>query len=447
MPLRKQHMGLRELLYIAAFLSIFALGVGSYVYIDTFNNERAYTALIKRAQSMATLVDPRLVNGLTASESDLDNPAYIYLKEKLTALIEKNEDLEFIYLMGKEGNRIYFLVDSEPPDSEDYSPPGQEYEEASFELFNGWAPHEPYVLEIDEDRWGEWISALAPVVDENGETIALLGIDQDAKQHRISFLIQIGLLALATIALLSLVSSQYVLNTKEKSLTDMKSDFVAVASHELRSPLTAIRWSLSGLRNDPAIAPNIRDIVNDLYRKVCALIDLTSTLLLTTSADHGVIRAAEFKVFNAAQTLSNAIAHAQSLALMKKIRITSDIDPAASISIKGDEERVRLIFDNVLSNALKYSPEGSTVSITHEDAGKIKRFTIKDQGIGIPKDELKNIFSGFHRASNAARSGAVGSGFGLYMAKKIASFHGGDITAESETGKGTAFTITLPTGV
>lgn len=259
--------------------------------------------------------------------------------------------------------------------------------------------------------------------------------------------IDMGLLAVATVALLSAILLLQRLDTMKRDFDAAGADFIAVASHELRSPLSGIRWSLAALRNDATLEPNLRDVVNDLYRRVCALIDLTSTFLLTASADHGIIRAADFKLVNMAQIISAAIAHAQSFAQMKQIKIRSDFEPNASISIKGDGERLRLVFDNILSNAIKYSPNDSSVSISYEEMRDSKRFKVSDQGMGIPKDEVAHIFGGFHRAPNARRSGTVGSGFGLYLAKKIVDFHGGSISCESEVGHGTTFTITLPTGV
>lgn len=259
--------------------------------------------------------------------------------------------------------------------------------------------------------------------------------------------IQFGLLGVATCALLFVVALAKNLQRTKSDYSAAQADFVAVASHELRSPLASIRWSLAALRSDAILPTNLRETVNDVYRRVCALIDLTSTFLLSASADHGIIRAENFKLVNLAQILSDAIAHAQSFALMKEIKITNDIEPGASISVKGDAERLRLVFDNILSNAIKYSPNNAVVAISFEENKTSKIFRISDRGMGIPKEELAHIFSGFHRAPNARRSGAVGSGFGLYLAKKIVDFHGGSVECKSEVGHGTTFTITLPAGV
>jgi signal transduction histidine kinase len=224
----------------------------------------------------------------------------------------------------------------------------------------------------------------------------------------------------------------------------MRGDFVAIASHELRSPLTAIRWSLSELRSRPTLSPDAREIVNDLYNRICGLIDRTSTFLQTASADHGVMDRKSFKVFNVAQVVKESVAHVQAIGRVKNVSVHSDASLELPMSMNGDPSRLRLVFDNLLSNAVKYSPNNTAVTVWCTESRRSKTIYIKDQGIGIPASELKEVFKGFHRASNAQRSGAIGSGFGLYMAKKIVEFHGGSVACQSEVGKGTTFAVTLP---
>ena len=238
----------------------------------------------------------------------------------------------------------------------------------------------------------------------------------------------------------------HVAHGREQELEQMRSDFVAIASHELRSPLTAVRWSLAELRTRPTLSPDAREIVNDLYERICALIARTGTFLQTAAADHGVMDKSGFTTVNIAQVLRDALMNAQTLGRVKQVTVHADESISSVMSIKGDASRLRLVFDNLLSNAVKYSPQGSAVDVACVEHGNVKTFLIRDHGIGIPKNELKAVFSGFHRASNAKRSGAIGTGFGLYMAKKIVEFHGGTITCESEEGKGTTFAISLPSG-
>jgi signal transduction histidine kinase len=447
MPLRKRVALKRNALYLLSSAVILIIGILAYLYINNTTNTQEYARLVTRAQSMAALIDPSELSTLSLSNADLTNPAYIDLKHKMIALKEVNPDLRFVYLMASRDDHVYFIVDSEDPASDGYSPPGQEYTEASPALKHEWSPKVPYVLEIYADRWGDWISGLAPIINASGTTVALLGLDQNARSHQLVFLTETGLVVFGVIALLALIGMLYVLSKREQDFADMKTDFVAIASHELRSPLASVRWSLSELRANPALSQDARTIVNDLYTRICALIERTSTFLLTTAADHGVMNKEDLKPMNISPVIAKSVAHAETLAVPKKIRIVHDAAFDSSIVVRGDAERLQLVFDNLLSNAVKYSPEGSSVSISYSDRGSTKIFAVHDQGIGIPKAELKAIFGGFYRSANAKRSGSLGSGFGLYIAKKIVAFHSGTLTCESDPVTGTTFSVALPQSV
>lgn len=442
--LRRNRFGMREVMYVAACTLIIAAGVGAYAFTNTVTNTEVYEDLVGKVQTIAALIDPRLVENLSVSATDLVNPDYIRLKEHITNARTANPDLRFVYLMALRDGRVYFMVDSEDPSSEDYSPPGQEYEEASAELMTIWAPNTPYVLEIAEDRWGNWISALAPIRNENGDTIALVGIDQNADAHRIRFLAQAGLVTLATIALLSLVTLSYVLSRREQDLINMKTDFVAVASHELRTPLMSLRWSLAQMKDDHALDRGVRETLALLHNQVRALIDLTTSFLMTTSADYGLFNTKNHQYFDVAALVRNRAVNATPSAAALRITIENAIVQETRAIVKGDENRLRLVFDNLISNAVKYSRPNSKVTVSYAHKGSSHEFSFQDHGIGIPKKALKSVFAGFNRAANAELSGIAGTGFGLYIAKRIVDFHGGTIRVESEEGSGTTFTVSLP---
>ena len=433
--------------YALAALVIIGLGIGAYFYVDHTTNTREYESLTMRAESFAALLNVTRIASLTGTEADLENPDYLYLKQQLSGLKEYNPDLQFIYLMGQADARVFFLVDAEDEDSEDYSPPGQTYSEASDELFTLWDPDAPPLLEIYADRWGDWISALAPIRNAEGETIAVLGIDKDAAQHRMYFLIEAALIVISTLSLLLLVGILYASHRKELDIVDMKSDFVAAASHELRAPLTSIRWTLSTLRDDTSLSQTARASVNEIYERVRGLVDLTNTFLLTSSTDHGVMRPDDMKVVNLSPTLSLAIQHSMMIARMKNIKINVQFSFSDPIIVRADAEHLRLVFENLLSNAIKYSSRDSTITFSYEDRGKLRAFMVHDTGIGVPKKDQQTIFTGFRRASNAKHSGILRPGFGLYMVKKIVDYHGGTVTCDSEPTKGTTFTVVIPSGV
>lgn len=268
----------------------------------------------------------------------------------------------------------------------------------------------------------------------------------DAQQ---TLTIEYTLIGLVFVLSLGHVYVSYRSLRREDDLVRMKSDFIAVSAHELRSPLTALRWTLAELQKDTSLSPVAHATVNQLYERVRALIDLTSTFLIASSTDHGVMRPDDLKVVNITPTILTAIQHSTELARTKNIKINTlfSLDHASQIIVKADAERLRLVFENLLSNAIKYSPQGSSVDFAYEDRIHTRVFTIRDHGIGIPPQYLKTIFTGFQRAENAKKSGIVGSGFGLYMVKKIIDFHGGTVSCTSVQGAGTTFTFNIPSGV
>lgn len=261
------------------------------------------------------------------------------------------------------------------------------------------------------------------------------------------FLVQVGLLSISVTSMLCAIAALYSKHNIEQDLIAMKSDFISVASHEIRSPLGAVRWMLAELRADASLSPPARETVNEVYKRVCSLIELTGTFLQATSVDHGVMRPTDLQIIDIGPVVREAIARAQGIALPKRISVRTNVVIENKILMRADGERLKLVFDNLLSNAIKYSPDGALVSLSFEDRGSKKLFTVHDQGIGIPQEDLKDVFKGFHRAKNAKRPGTPGSGFGLYMVKKIVEFHRGTITVQSKINEGTTFFVTLPAGV
>ncbi len=447
MQLREREIGRGEILHALVCALIIGTAIAGYFFIDKTTNKETYRVLMQRVQSFAVLFDPAEVSQLTLSDADLTLPAYQDLKSKLIALKGQNSDARFVYLMAKRGDQVYFMADSEDPSSEGYSPPGQEYTEASPVLLSGWEPGKKSVMEIYADRWGNWISGLAPIVNASGTTIALIGMDQGAEEHQLLFLTEVGLILLAAATLLLLVGLLYFLERQEQDLVNMKNDFVAVASHELRSPLSSLRWDLSELQHDSALPEKERGIIDNLYKRVCVLIERTGALLQVTAVDHGAMRPDEMKRVDIAPEISAALSRAKEAAMAKQITIHALGSLQEPMLLRGNRTHLRLVFDNLLSNAVKYSPEHSTVTCSVKTISDEHIFSVRDEGMGIPPEDAARIFTGFHRAKNAEASGALGSGFGLYITKKIVDFHGGSITCSSEQGKGSTFTVRLPRAI
>jgi len=133
--------------------------------------------ILARTKIAAATVLAGDVSALHWNESDLTNPAYVKLKALMMSMRQANADLRFVLLAGLREQKAYFLVDSEKPESEDYSPPGQSYDEATTDYLAGLAAGRPFVLGPETDRWGTWVFGDAPVVDARGHTLAYLELD------------------------------------------------------------------------------------------------------------------------------------------------------------------------------------------------------------------------------------------------------------------------------
>lgn len=147
-------------------------------YYDTEKNN-----IIEYAESTKLFIDAKDINLLNVDLSDIEKDSYQFLKTNLTSLKQSKSDIVFAYLMKKVNDRIYFLVDSEDPQSEDYSYPGQLYFEATPKDFEPFISKQTVVTDEVKDRWGVWISVLVPIIDNN-EVVAVLGLDYDANQFK-----------------------------------------------------------------------------------------------------------------------------------------------------------------------------------------------------------------------------------------------------------------------
>ena len=166
---------------ILVTLIVFALS-GLYLrFAWNRYNDEASTKAIMLAQSLETLLQHQQIAALSGGAEDLAKPEYNMTKLSLTRLVGSKNPIEFAYLMGEQDGKIVFLIDSESPESPDYSPPGQVYEEADNETWEPFKSGKTILSEPATDRWGTWISALVPIKDPaDGRVIAVLGLDYAA---------------------------------------------------------------------------------------------------------------------------------------------------------------------------------------------------------------------------------------------------------------------------
>jgi len=232
-------------------------------------------------------------------------------------------------------------------------------------------------------------------------------------------------------------------NEELLELDRLKDEFVALVSHELRTPLTSICGYIDLLREgakDEPNAPNQR-YLDVLERNGARLLTLTNDLLFITKMRAGRVDL-QLGDVDLAGLAAESVEAAGPLA--RERRIDFAVSAAARPLLKADRSRLTQVFDNLVSNALKFTPPGGkvTISIAARNGSALVHF--EDTGIGISGKDLRHLFEPFFRASSADAAAIPGTGLGLAISKGIIEAHGGQITAQSEEGRGTTFTIELP---
>ncbi|EKE15680.1 MAG: hypothetical protein ACD_11C00115G0020 [uncultured bacterium] len=159
------------------------MGVAYSAYLCFSIHNAGKESLLTRVNTISQFITAEYIALLNGSEEDLNNPAYMKLKNRFMSVRSVNSDVRFIYLIGMKNEKAFFYIDSENVDSPDYSPPGQQYDEAS-DLVKKMFQEKTNGFEIAGDRWGMWASAMVPIVDsESGKIVALLGMDVPARKY------------------------------------------------------------------------------------------------------------------------------------------------------------------------------------------------------------------------------------------------------------------------
>jgi two-component system sensor histidine kinase CiaH len=237
----------------------------------------------------------------------------------------------------------------------------------------------------------------------------------------------------------SYVTARKTLEPIENAL-ESQTRFTADASHELRTPLTAMQTEIEvALRNKSLTKSQAVDIIKSNLEEVARLKSLSEGLLLLAQTSGKI---SENSTANLSDVIDGATDRLAKTAKAKNIRIENKVK---NIIVKGEQQNLTELFVILVDNAIKYSQAGSKVYIDSQKSGKVAKISVRDEGIGINKTDLPNIFKRFYRAdSSRSKAKSNGYGLGLAIAKKIIDAHGGEITVRSAPGKGSTFVVSLP---
>lgn len=230
--------------------------------------------------------------------------------------------------------------------------------------------------------------------------------------------------------------------TEQERIDRERREFVANVSHELRTPLTTMRSYLEALGEgawqDPNIAPQFLEVTQDETERMIRLVNALLQLSKLDSTEHRLMK--EWVDFT--EFFNNIIDRLEMSKEQNVIFKRSFSKKARFIDM--DTDKITQVLYNIISNALKYSPEGGTVTYRLRDREDMLEISVSDQGMGIPKENVEKIFERFYRVDKARSRKMGGTGLGLAIAKEMIQAHGGSIWAKSEEGKGTTIYFTLP---
>lgn len=228
--------------------------------------------------------------------------------------------------------------------------------------------------------------------------------------------------------------------TSDYRILELGKDFIANASHELKTPITIIRGFAETLQDLPDLSKEMLHEITEKIVKTCIRLDkLVRSLLTLNDIEH--LTEARFAKFDLFSTVENSIQSLLSMHPEVKVKLHSEIDSA---HVLGDMDLFELAARNILENAVKYSPEPAVIDVFIEPTEDTISLKFKDQGIGISEEDLPQIFERFYTVDKARSRKKGGAGLGLSIVKTIVKKHRGHLAVDSELNKGSTFKIILP---
>lgn len=230
--------------------------------------------------------------------------------------------------------------------------------------------------------------------------------------------------------------------SQEKRSEKLKTEFITITAHQMRTPLASLKWSFEGLS---------RTKLNDFQKKLVEkgkeaaerMLRLVNEILDLAKLEEGKYVLKKEKI-DFEEILKKTVEIFDQRIKEKNLKFQLKVPVLKNQKIMADKEKLKIVLENLLENAIDYTFPGGEIEISFNFRENELFFVIKDTGMGIPEKEKGNIFQKFFRASNALKEKTEGSGIGLYVTKKIIEAHGGNIWFDSEENKGSIFYFTLP---
>lgn len=427
--------------------------------------------MLELAAVAASSFRPEDLDAIAGPES-VGTPAYEAAVEKLQLLRQQTSNLRFAYILRPSASPDHFEfvadADSLHPDQpidlngdgaiddgDALTWPGEPYDVREFPEFRDSAFLRPFVdPEIVEDPWGSLLAGTAPILNPSRPSEParyVLGLDLDVSEFEsqkntalLPFVAFIAFLAAIITALMLIVERMWRRQVRQLAEIDrQKDELIGIVAHQLGGPVTSLRWSLEGLAEGDLgeLAPAHQVEVGHLIARTVALSEQVSALLDVTRVELGRMRVNK-QPLDLGQFLRELLDGLRVLAKEKGVELRVELPPSFPPATL-DARLTRTTLDNLINNAIKYTPTGGVVTVSATVAADRLRCIVRDTGVGIPKAEQGQLFTKLFRASNAQKL-TDGNGLGLYIAKGAAEQQGGSLRFESMEGKGTTFFVDLP---
>jgi signal transduction histidine kinase/CheY-like chemotaxis protein len=445
---------------ISVFLFFLVLNITIYVTIYRSTSHNMLGQLGRECLGVAAAASV-IIEEDTASYRafcetlDTNSAYYRTVKEKLEKVRQSNADnISFLYTEMKiSDTEIMYILDGESPDNPNFSAPGTT-DSLSISSAEAYESQSTYVDEnFEESPYGLLLSAYVPIHDESGAFLGFVAADISKAHYdeimRGHLYIIVGSVFVFTLMVL-ILGTMLLRLYRQKVRSDQeslsKSSFLARMSHEIRTPMNAI-MGMSELmlrENLPAAA---REQAVSVRQASTNLLAIINDILDFSKVESGKMEFVEAP-YQLSTLINNTISIIRMRLMDKPVLFAVNVASNLPNDLVGDEVRLRQILLNILSNAVKYTREGSvSLSITgqSDDANKvILMIQVTDTGIGIKEENLKDVFGDFIQVDLQSHKTIEGTGLGLSIAKKMAQAMGGDISVASKYGEGSTFTITLP---
>ncbi|HIH23198.1 TPA: HAMP domain-containing histidine kinase [Candidatus Micrarchaeota archaeon] len=418
------------------------------------------------ASTAAVQFDPDDISKVE-NVSDIEKPEFQKLVNQLWRLREANKNLKYAYIMRRTSdiNEFEFIADADmltaeeedinengtiDPD-EELPMPGDPYDVTEYPALRDESYYYPVAdRELYADQWGLMLAAYAPIKDGNENTVAIIGIDVlvgDYLKLTQATLLPFILFVAFLVLLLTLLTIMLVRIYKERveimrELDRQKDELLSMVSHQLATPISAVKWNLEMMIDgDLGKLTDVQDKhVKSMYAQSANLADLAHMIL-----DVSRLQLGKMKVDRTDLDVKKFVEEVFDEVKPKAEEKGVHYEKAVGGNLKNmmlDKRLMRMTMENLLTNAVKYTPKGGKVKLIAEMRGGALHYEVSDTGCGIPKKDHDKIFGKLFRASNVLN--IDGNGFGLFVAKGAVEAQGGSISFESKEGKGTVFKVDLP---